>query len=64
MVIEEILIGLAIGVVILVHALLVVGLLGAAREDDDPVHILFYTIVAIILMIDPVVYAIAMRVTG
>ena len=57
--VEELLLGLALGVVILVHAMLVVGLLVAAREDDDPVHILFYIIIAIILMIDPIAYIIA-----
>ena len=58
--IEEILVGLALGVVVLVHAALAVSIVLVAREDGDLIHQFFLTIIAIILMIDPVVYIIAL----
>lgn len=59
--VEELLLSLALGVVMLVHARLAASALLAAREDDDPVLALSHIITAIVLMIDPIIYAIAMR---
>ena len=59
MLVEELLLGLALGVIILVHAMLAILMITAAIDDDDSMHQFFYTIIAIILMIDPIAYIIA-----